>query len=98
MKQSRSKTLRILNSLLLVGVILSAQFVVLTHKHDSLQHNADALCKVCISGEHLGHGLATITYARIAVEKASFFDNIIIQFYPSFNFTHSLARAPPIRF
>lgn len=97
MTEARSKTFRILSSLLLVCAILSAQLVALTHTHDSLHHNTDSLCKVCISGDQLGHGLATVTNAGIAVVKESFSDSVIIQFYPSFNFTHSLARAPPFR-
>lgn len=91
----RSLKVRILNSALLLLVILSAQFIVLTHTHDPLHHNADVVCKVCVSGDHLGHGLvhAAGNYA-IAVGLVSPSGFVTLS-HPIVFFTHALARAPP---
>jgi hypothetical protein len=91
-------TIRALNSILLVFVILGAQFVVLTHTHDSEHHNVDALCKVCINGEHLGHALVNSGNAGVPKVKEFFRLDDIASVFPILFFTHALARAPPGNF
>ncbi|WP_455212235.1 hypothetical protein [Kaarinaea lacus] len=88
----------LLNSLLLLLVIVGAQFIVLTHSHDSLHHNADALCKVCISGEHLSHAITGVAAAGLISAIEFFHAGWNIHTYPKLSFTHALARAPPAGF
>ena len=95
---TRPTTVRVLHSLLLVFVILWAQYIVLTHEHDSPHSHADKLCKICVSGEHLGHALAHSAQAGINPIKEFFLAGLIVHAYPVLFFTHALARAPPTGF
>jgi hypothetical protein len=97
-KRYHPNTPLIVNYLLLGLLILGAQFVVLTHTHDAAHPSVDVLCKVCISGEHLGHAL--IASGRIGTSPLTQFfhlDFISDDYVVSF-FTHALARAPPGNF
>ena len=89
---------RVFGYLLLVLMVLGAQFVVLTHTHDAAHLAPDMLCKVCISGEHLGHALTASDEAGIPSLAQFFHLDFIRQDYHALFFTHALARAPPANF
>ena len=89
---------RFRNILLLVSVILVSQYAVLTHSHDSLKNNADAICKVCISGEHLSHLLLCSGSPEISLPENFFLAGSIEHSHPVLIFIHAFARAPPAGF
>ena len=91
----RPNKVNLLYNFLLVVALLGAQFVVLTHTHDSLHNTTDALCKVCISGEHLGQALTGAVPAGINILKGFFITGWIVRIYPDLFFIRALARAPP---
>ena len=91
----RPNKVRVLNSLLLVLVILGAQFVVLTHTHDSSHHSADSLCKVCVSGEHSGNALIGSPPGQVQSITEFFLPRFVTQVYLRLFSTQALARAPP---
>jgi len=95
---TRANKLRFHYSAMLVVALLFAQYIVFSHTHDSLHHNTDALCKICISGEHLGHGLASASDVGVPSIKEFFLVGSATKVYINLFFTCALARAPPAFF
>jgi len=80
----------------LVVTLLLTQWLVITHIHKQTKHATDALCSVCLTGEHFNHALGN-SPVIVNRQPAPQFDYIVLnnehlqQFVPPFR-----SRAPPI--